>query len=249
MPFTDDDESFKELTGNALTKSLKSNKEETLKLEKDSEVVYAPGQIFYAKVLKCYVSIAKESDDDRVECTVHENKQNLAKKDLTREITLKVAYQGSVLDLKLAITTKFKEVRELIAQAFDGLVGDVCYNDVPRNEAESLAAHEIPDGAELTVKTLAIGEIKRWKRFEGYVKNDYACLNTCGEKERWEGICFVARRDVWFRGFGMFTGYEGKNISFRVKWVIDGEESETHTVVLTASEAEEDSKSHAIDLQ
>ena len=80
-----------------------------------------------------------------------------------------------------------------------------------------------------------MGELRRWKRLEGHTDGDYHCLNTCSDRDRWEGICYVALRDVWFRGFGMFTSWVSrgecpKTMGYRVKWVIDSEESDTHEI-------------------
>ena len=42
-------------------------------------------------------------------------------------------------------------------------------------------------------------------------------------------MTFVAKRAIKFYGFGVMAGYDGIDISYKVKWVIDEVESEEYT--------------------
>ncbi len=76
LPFTDVDESFKELTGGELTKMIKSNEIESLKQEKEADYLYKICEIYYAKKLKSYVTVSKYSPEkDLIECKVDKDPQ------------------------------------------------------------------------------------------------------------------------------------------------------------------------------
>ena len=56
----------------------------------------------------------------------------------------------------------------------------------------------------------------------------------------WDCACFSPNRDIKFLGFGIFGQFDGKDITFEVKWRIDGEDSEVYDFDTSQFEKNED---------
>ena len=69
-------------------------------------------------------------------------------------------------------------------------------------------------------------------RFPVFYLNDYFYLS----ENEWDAITFVPKRNVKFLGFGAMGNYHKKDMKYKIKWVIDGEESEEHTIEVKEAE-------------
>lgn len=50
---------------------------------------------------------------------------------------------------------------------------------------------------------------------------------------RHDACCFVPKKSVLFMGFGLLGNYKGKDMSFKVSWIIDDVESDEYIVDYT----------------
>ena len=50
-------------------------------------------------------------------------------------------------------------------------------------------------------------------------------------------------------GFGLLANYKAKDISFKIQWIIDGVESDEHSVNYTGDQIDEKWKSHHLDIR
>ena len=87
-----------------------------------------------------------------------------------------------------------------------------------------------------------------WKRF-GETKvndpHDYYYLST----SYWDAVIFVPKRSVMFHGFGILANPDGKNITYIVKWAIDSDSSENHTVETMDADKDPENKWQTIQIK
>ena len=44
------------------------------------------------------------------------------------------------------------------------------------------------------------------------------------EDYSWDAVIFVPKRNIKFLGFGLMANYNNKDMKYKIKWVIDGED-------------------------
>ena len=54
----------------------------------------------------------------------------------------------------------------------------------------------------------------------------------------YDAVCFVPKTNVYFHGFGVMANYNGKDLTYKIKWSIDDETSEEYEVSKVDSEKE-----------
>jgi hypothetical protein len=64
----------------------------------------------------------------------------------------------------------------------------------------------------------------------------------------YDAVCFVPKTNVYFHGFGVMANYNGKDLTYKIKWSIDDEMSEEYEVSKVDSEKDPDRKWHSINL-
>ena len=67
-----------------------------------------------------------------------------------------------------------------------------------------------------------------WKRFADVYTTDYFYMSA----NYYDAACFIAKRKIGFRGFGIFQNYFGVTMVLKVKWVINEEPSEEFEIEL-----------------
>ena len=45
------------------------------------------------------------------------------------------------------------------------------------------------------------------------------------ENYSWDAMTFIPRRNIKFHGFGIMASYNNKDMKYKIKWVIDEDES------------------------
>ena len=77
----------------------------------------------------------------------------------------------------------------------------------------------------------------RWKRFRRCV-DSYWYLSTTSV----DALKFIPKRDIKFFGFGMFSNYNGKDMTMKVSWFLEdedpGESREWYEVTVNIDECE-----------
>lgn len=63
-----------------------------------------------------------------------------------------------------------------------------------------------------------------------------------------DAVAFVPKRDVLFHGFGILQHYDKKDVTYKIKWVIDTEESEWHDYFCPIADKDEEKNWHEIKL-
>ena len=76
------------------------------------------------------------------------------------------------------------------------------------------------------------GEAKKWYRFnwDGMRDWNYTSTNT------WDAVAYKPKRNVVFRGFGIFANSNNKDFNCFLKWEVDGKESDEYEVHFVNSE-------------
>lgn len=75
--------------------------------------------------------------------------------------------------------------------------------------------------------------------------DDYVYMSNC----RWDACCFVPKRSIMFMGFGVLGNYRGKDMSYKIQWIIDDVESDEFDVDFTNDQLDEKWKSYHIDIR
>ena len=77
------------------------------------------------------------------------------------------------------------------------------------------------------------------------IHRDYFCLST----RYFDAVAFVPKKKVLFHGFGVLSNYNGKDCTYIVKWIIDGQESEQHQIECKDSEKNPEKRWHEINIK
>ena len=87
----------------------------------------------------------------------------------------------------------------------------------------------------------------KWYRFppENNRFEDYVYMSN----SRNDACCFVPKKAVLFMGFGLLGNYKGKDMSYKVSWIIDDVESEEYIVDYTIDQIDEKWKSYHLDIK
>jgi len=89
--------------------------------------------------------------------------------------------------------------------------------------ATTFAKSFILDGAKIMimVQAEAAGVCQRWIRFPKFYLTDYFYMETYS----WDAVIFVPKRNIKFLGFGIMASYNDKDMKYKIKWVIDDDDS------------------------
>ena len=76
----------------------------------------------------------------------------------------------------------------------------------------------------LVASTSSGGTPIKWIRFPKFYLEDYFYM----EKDYWDAVTFVPKRNIIWHGFGCFSGWDKKNMEYTIKWYVGEDESEEH---------------------
>lgn len=67
-----------------------------------------------------------------------------------------------------------------------------------------------------------IGAVKalEWKRFKCIQNDSYTGMSSTNE----DALCFIARRDIYFCGFGQCQCYDKKDFTLEARWRVNNDE-------------------------
>jgi len=86
------------------------------------------------------------------------------------------------------------------------------------------------------------GPCMKWCRFGRSVTSDYFYLDSYS----WDAVIFVPKRNVMFHGFGIFSNWSKKDMKYRLKWYIGGEESEEKEFEIVDADADPEKRWYEI---
>ena len=75
--------------------------------------------------------------------------------------------------------------------------------------------------------------------------DDYVYMSNC----RWDACCFIPKKSIKFMGFGLLGNFKGKDMSYKVQWIIDDVASDEHIVDFAIDEIDEQWKSYLVDIR
>lgn len=88
------------------------------------------------------------------------------------------------------------------------------------------------------------GQALVWKRFPEVYITDYFYMSA----HYFDAVTFIAKRNIAFRGFGIFKNYFGVKMELIVKWIINDEASEEYELELLHEERDEENHWHTFDI-
>jgi hypothetical protein len=84
-----------------------------------------------------------------------------------------------------------------------------------------------------------------WKRFQDVYVTDYFYMSC----SNYDAACFIPKRKVAFKGFGIYQNYFGNQMKLKVKWIIGEEHSEEFELELNHEERDLENHWHTFELQ
>ena len=69
------------------------------------------------------------------------------------------------------------------------------------------------------------------------------------EVSNWDAACFIAKKNVKFHGYGIYSNYEKMDMKLKIKWYIDDEKSEEYDIELPDAEKDPENYWHEVYLK
>lgn len=68
-------------------------------------------------------------------------------------------------------------------------------------------------------------------------------------EEYWDSVFFIPKRNIIFFGFGLMSNYHGKDMKIIIKWQVEDDSSEEHTLYVKDKGKDEELKWHTVDIR
>jgi len=100
----------------------------------------------------------------------------------------------------------------------------MCNGKLLENMADTtFAKNFILDGEKIIILSSeeACGPAQKWVRFPNLYLTDYFYMETYS----FDAVTFIPKKTIKFQGFGIMSSYNNKDMTYKIRWVIDDDES------------------------
>ena len=134
---------------------------------------------------------------------------------MTTEAVKEYGKEGAyeTMSLNVNISDKLSKIGEIMT-AVSGINGFVVFNGKHYTQDDNTFQKiSIPDNGVLILSCGdSVGQPRQWKRFNKYRTDDYYYL----ESNYPDAITYIPEVDIHFLGFGIFSSYHKKDITYKI---------------------------------